>query len=130
MIVGHLLAAAGLLASGLLHLDLASDFDFVGDDIRAGTLFRVQGVVAIAVALWLLVRRRDRLPAAAALAVAAGSFAALVLSTYVRVPALGPLPELYEPIWYARKVASAVAAAVAAVAAAAVLARLQRRRLP
>ncbi len=51
MIVGHLLAAAGLVASGLLHLDLASDFDLVGDGITVGTLFRVQGVVAIAVAL-------------------------------------------------------------------------------
>lgn len=130
MIVGHLVAAAGLVASGLLHLYLAPDFDLVGEDITVGTLFRVQGVVAIAVAVWLLVRRRDRLPALVALVVGAGSFVALVLSTYVQVPALGPLPELHEPIWYEEKVASAVAAAVAALAAGAVLVRLQRSRLP
>lgn len=130
MIVGHLLAAAGLLASGLLHLDLASDFDRVGDDITVGTLFRVQAVLALAVGGWLLLRRRDRVPALAALVVGAGSFVALVVSTYVSVPALGPLPELYEPIWYDRKIASAVAAAVAALAAGAVLECLQRTRRP
>ena len=130
MIVGHLVAAAGLVASGLLHLYLAPDFDLVGEDITVGTLFRLQGVVAIADAVWLLARRRDRLPALVALVVGAGSFVALVLSTYVQVPALGPLPELHEPIWYEEKVASAVAAAVAALAAGAVLVRLQRSRLP
>lgn len=130
MIAGHLVAAAGLVVSGGLHLYLASDFDLVGDDITVGTLFRLQAVVAVAVALWLLLRRRDRVPALAALVVGAGSFLALVVSTYVRVPSLGPLPELHEPVWYDTKVASAVAAAVAALAAAAVLVRLRRSRLP
>ncbi len=130
MIAGHLVAAAGLVVSGGLHLYLAPDFDLVGDDVTVGTLFRVQAVVAFAVALWLLLRRRDRLPALAALVVGTGSFFALVVSTYVRVPSIGPLPELHEPVWYDTKVASAVAAAVAALAAAAVLTRLRRSRLP
>lgn len=130
MIVGRLLAAAGLIASGVLHLHLASDFDLVGDDITVGTLFRVQGVVATAVALWLLLRGRDRLPAAVALVVGAGSLVALVASTYVRLPSVGPFPELHEPVWYDLKVASAVAAALAALTAAYVLVRLQRTRLP
>lgn len=130
MIIGQLVAAAGLVVSGLLHLYLAPDVDLVGEDVTVGTLFRVQAVVAFTVALWLLLRRRDRLPVLVALAVGAGSFLALVVSTYVRVPSIGPLPELHEPIWYDTKVASAVAAAVAALAAAAVLTRLQRARLP
>jgi hypothetical protein len=61
------------------------------------------------VAGWLLLRRRDRLPLVAALAVGLASTAAVVLSVYVRVPALGPLPELYEPVWYRDKAVSAIA---------------------
>jgi hypothetical protein len=44
------------------------------------------------VAGWLLLRRRDRLPLLVALVLAAASTAAVVLSVYVRVPAVGPLP--------------------------------------
>ena len=75
-------------------------------------------------------RSRPLRLALAALAVGTGSLLALVVSTYVRVPSIGPLPELHEPVWYDTKVASAVAAAVAALAAAAVLTRLRRSRLP
>ena len=47
---------------------------------------------------------------------------ALVLSTYVRLPSVGPFPVLYEPVWYADKVVAAVAAGVALLAALAGLA--------
>ena len=53
----------------------------------------------------------------AAAVVAAASFLALVVSTYVQLPAFGPFPVLYEPVWYADKVVAAVAAAVALLAA-------------
>jgi hypothetical protein len=58
--------------------------------------------------------------------VAAASFAALVLSTYVRLPSVGPFPVLYEPFWYADKVVAAVAAGVALLAALAGLVRRVR----
>ena len=61
-------------------------------------------------------------------AVALGSLAALVLSVYVRIPAVGPFPELYEPIWYADKYLAAAAAAVAGVVA--LVAALSLRRRP
>jgi hypothetical protein len=72
--------------------------------------------------------RAETLAVLAALAVAAGSLTALVLSVYVRIPSIGPFPVLYEPVWYADKVAAAVAAAVATVAALAVLALRRRPR--
>ena len=49
------------------------------------------------------------------------------MSTYVRLPQVGPFPVLYEPFWYADKVVAAVAAAVALLGAAAGLAAAGRR---
>jgi len=57
----------------------------------------------------------------AALAVGFSACAAVVLYRYVELPALGPLPAMYEPVWFAKKSLSAVAEAVAAVAALAAL---------
>ena len=54
---------------------------------------------------------------------------AVVLYRYVDVPALGPLPAMYEPVWFTEKSLSAVAEAVAAIAAALGILQL-RRRLP
>ena len=128
MTVVRLLVAGALAVSGWLHLDLAATFDAVGEQITLGALFRVQGVVALLVAAWLLVQRRSWPPEAAALLVALPSAALLLLSVHVRIPALGPFPEVHEPIWYAEKTASAVAAVLAAAGAAALLAA--RRRDP
>jgi hypothetical protein len=38
----------------------------------------------------------------------ASSFAAVVISTMHQIPAIGPLPSLYEPVWYTEKTVSAV----------------------
>ena len=124
MLVVRLLVAAGLAVSAYVHLDLAGTYDGIGEQLTVGDLFRAQGVVALLVALAVLVRRR-RDTLVLALLVAAASCAAVTLSVYVRVPALGPLPELYEPVWYAEKALSALAAAVSALAA---LVLLRRRR--
>lgn len=129
-IVARVVVALALAVSGWIHLDLADTFDFVGEQITMGTLFRVQGVVALLVALWLLLARRSWLPELAALAVALPSAVAVVLSVYVRLPAIGPFPEVYEPVWYAEKYASAATAALAAVGAATFLALRRRRPVP
>jgi hypothetical protein len=130
VLVVRVLAALALGVSGAVHLDLAGSYDRLGDTLTVGTLFRVQGVVALLVAGWLLLRRRDRLPLLVALVLAAASTAAVVLSVYVRVPAVGPLPELYEPVWYLEKAAAAVAAALAAVLAGLLLGRSRSTALP
>ena len=129
MLAVRIVVALALAVSGWIHLDLADTFDAIGSTITLGALFRVQGVLALLVAGWLLVRRRDRAPLVAALLVGAASAAAVVLSVYVRVPAIGPFPELHEPVWYAEKVASAGTALLAAAGAAALLARARRGRV-
>ena len=82
--------------------------------------------MAAHVAVWVAVRA-ETLAVLAALAVAAGSLTALVLSVYVRLPSFGPFPVLYEPLWYGDKVVAAIAAGVATVAAVVALAAAGRR---
>jgi hypothetical protein len=112
----RLLTAAALVVSAYVHLDLSSSPYYAGGQLTLGALFLGQAVVAVVAALWVLVRP-SRPAYAVAAAVAATSFVALVLSTYVRLPALGPFPVLYEPVWYADKAVAATAAAVALLAA-------------
>ena len=126
----RLVVALALVVSGLIHLDLAGTFDAIGSTITLGGLFRMQGVVALLVAAWLLVQRRASLPVLAALAVGAASALAVILSVYVRIPAIGPFPEIYEPVWYAEKWASAGTALLAALGAAVLLRRERSGSVP
>ena len=98
----------------------------IRDRLTVGDLFRAQGVVSLLVATAVVTVRR-RLVLLAAVLVAAASTAAVVSSVYLRVPALGPLPELYEPVWYTEKFVSATATAVAVLVGSAAL---LRRRAP
>ncbi|MBR7827331.1 hypothetical protein KDK95_13520 [Actinospica sp. MGRD01-02] len=103
-----------------VHADLAGQFDGNGTHVTQGTLFRVQAGLAALAALLVLVRGK-RLAAAFALLIAASALGAVLLYRYVDVGALGPLPNMYEPIWYTEKTVSAIAEAVAAAAGAALL---------
>lgn len=109
-------AAAGLLVSAYIHLHLAPGYSLIGEQITERTLFRVQAVGAVLAALALLARR-TRLSWLPAALVSAGSLVALVGSVYLDVPAVGPFPPVYEPIWYAEKVVAVLSVAVALVAA-------------
>jgi hypothetical protein len=94
------LTAAALAVDGVVHLRDAGLYAGVGGGGRLGedTLFRVDAVAALVVALAVLLRPR---PVVWGLAVlAAGSAAgAAILSTYVDLGPLGPIPDLYEPTW-------------------------------
>ena len=95
--------------------------------LSQGQLFRIEaGLALAALVLVLLIPRRWT--AAIAFLVAAGGVAAVVLYRYVDVGAFGPLPNMYEPSWYAEKTYSAVAEAVAALAALAALSVPARSR--
>lgn len=61
--------------------------------------------------------RGSRLASLSAAAIAASALVAVVLYRYVDVPALGPLPAMYEPLWFPQKTATAVAEGVAVLAA-------------
>ena len=112
---------AGLAVDVYVHWNLARRFDSLkgsaSPHISQGQVFRVEAVLALAaIVLVLLVRRRMSV-AVTALLVAAGGVAAVLVYRYVDVGAVGPLPDMYDPSWYAEKTVSAVAEAVAATAA-------------
>lgn len=130
---GVLLRVLGALAlgcSGYLHLRIALDRPPLLDDgqVTLSGLFVAQAVAVLVVVVWVLARG-DALAWLAFAAVAAASLAALLLSVYVRIPAIGPLPEIYEPVWYTDKYLAAASAAAAVVVAVVALALLRRRRV-
>ena len=124
-------AAALLAVDAYVHLSDASQYDgFKSSVMSEGTLFRIQGVVAIVVAVALLIWPRI-LTWVLAILVAGSAAVAVTLYTYVNVGPLGPLPNLYENTWSPPgKVGSAVAETAAAVVSVAglVLAMRMRRR--
>ncbi len=127
---GLLLRVIGALALGYsayLHFRIASDRPplFADDKVTLSGLFVAQAVAATVVSLWVLLHG-IRLAWLAFAAVALGSLAALLLSVYVEIPAFGPLPTIYEPLWYTDKVLAAIAAGVASLVALVALATARR----
>jgi len=111
-------ATAALLAvDAFVHVTDASLYDSVTSTVSEGTLFRVEALVALVVAVALLSQPRPVVWAVAAVA-AASAAGAVLLSTYVDVGALGPLPDMYEPTWaLSGKAVSAIAEIAATVLA-------------
>ncbi|MFD3518223.1 hypothetical protein [Streptomyces sp. NPDC058657] len=125
--VARILAAAGLVVNAYVHARLADQYDAVGDTISQGVLFRIEAALAALAALLVLVWRR--LPGDAfAWLVAAGGLAALLLYRYVDVGAIGPLPNMYEPVWSSDKKLAAGAQALTIVTATLLLGSRRRRR--
>ncbi len=121
------LIAVCLVVDAIVHVHLAAGYQqSAATGIGAGNLFRIEAVAAVVVAVWVLWRGS---PASllAAFAVGSSAVVAVVLYRYVNVPAVGPLPAMYEPVWFLEKSLSAVVEAVAALAALLALA-LGRRR--
>ena len=117
-LVLRLLVAAALVVDAVVHLRLASNYQLAfPDGIGGGTLFRVEAAVAILAAAYVLIRG-SRASYALAFGVAASAFVAVVLSRYVELPAVGPIPSMYEPLWFFEKSLSAVAEGAGAVLAA------------
>jgi hypothetical protein len=115
-----LVVAAGLAIDAYVHFHLAHGYDGNKASISQGDLFRIEAAVAAVTAVLVLVFRH-RLVSALAFLVAAGGVAAVLLYRYVDMPAFGPFPQMYEPLWYTEKTVSLIAEAVAAVAAAVLL---------
>jgi hypothetical protein len=115
-----LVTAAGLGVDAYVHWQLAPGFDTLtgaaSPHISQGQLFRLEAALSL-IAMLLVLLTRNRLGAAAALLIAAGGLGAVLLYGYIDVGAFGPLPDMYDPIWYPEKTISAVAEAVAAVSA-------------
>ncbi|WP_188308881.1 hypothetical protein [Streptomyces sp. CBMA123] len=122
----RLAAAAGLAVDAAVHARLAERYDAVGDTLSQGTLFRAEAAAAsLAVLLVLLLRRRTG--DLFGWLVAASGLGALLLYRYVDVGPLGPLPNMYEPFWFADKTLAAWAEGVALVALTVLLSARGRR---
>jgi hypothetical protein len=119
-----LVAAAGLAIQAYVHFDLASQYDVIKSSVLSqGDLFRAEATVAVIAAAAVLLRPR-RYTAAFAFVVAAAGLVAVLVYQYVNVGAFGPIPNMYDPIWFPKKTLSAWAEGIAAVAALALFAML------
>lgn len=117
----------GLVIDAIVHLWLAPDYQLAfPDGLGGGTLFRIQAGVAVLAAVAVLLRP-GRTTYLVAMLVAASALIAVVVSRYVEIPQIGPLPSMYEPLWFFEKVLSAVGEAFAAVGAL-ILLVLSRKR--
>ena len=113
----RLVCAAGLAVDARVHLKLASAYDAIKSSVVSqGDLFRIEAGLAIVAALLILVVHR-KVVALVALAVAGGGLAALLVYRYFDLGAIGPLPPMYEPIWYSDKTNTCIAQAVSTLAA-------------
>lgn len=123
----RVIVVAALVLDAVVHLRLVSGYQ-AGQPagIGTGNVFRIASTLAIVAALWVLLRG-SRAAYAAAFAVAFSAVVAVVLYRYVDVPQLGPIPPMYEPIWFFEKTLSAVAEGVGAIAAAIGVATTGRR---
>lgn len=123
--------ASALVVDAVVHWRLAQEYGvaFPGG-IGGDAVFRIEAVVALLAGVFVLYNG-SRAAWAAAFLVLASAFMAVVLYRYVEMPQLGPIPSMYEPIWYREKAISAAAeGAGAALAAAGLLANARRRPAP
>jgi hypothetical protein len=95
-------AALGLVLDAWVHAYLAGRYDGVTASISEGNLFRAEAAAASLAALLVLVWRKPAGDVFAWVTAAAG-LAALLVYRYVDIGAFGPLPNMYDPFWYADK---------------------------
>lgn len=127
LLVLRLAVVVGLAVDAYVHIDLAPAYAGPGGVLDEQNLFLVESGVAIVVAVWVLATGR-RTAALAAVVVAASALAAVLSSRYVDLGAIGPFPDLYEPVWYPEKAVAAVGEALALLAAVLLVLRLPRGR--
>jgi hypothetical protein len=125
----RLLAAAGLAVDSYVHFDLAGTYSEAGGAISEGLLFRAEAVVALLAAIFIVVTGR-RAAYLAGLVIAASALAAILVARYVDLGPIGPLPDMYDPVWFGEKLLAASGEAVALFAAAAGIALMSSRRAP
>ncbi|WP_427172769.1 hypothetical protein [Arthrobacter sp. 92] len=124
----RVLTAVALFIDAAVHLHLAPGYQAASSTgIGQGNLFLLEAAAAVVAALYVLVRG-SRAAYALAFAVALSAFAAVLLYRYVDIPAFGPFPAMYDPVWFFEKSLSAVAEGAGALLAAAGLARPGNRR--
>jgi hypothetical protein len=118
----------GLAIDAYTHFDLAAQYQFNRTStVSQETLFRIEAVLAIVAAVAIIVRA-NVWTVLLAVAVAGGGLALLLIYRYVNVGELGPIPNMYEPLWFTEKSWSAAGEAVATLAGLALLVNVVRGR--
>ncbi|MFD1716356.1 hypothetical protein [Georgenia deserti] len=108
---------AALAVDAVVHYRSAGPMGLAAPGgIGGDTLFRVQATAAVLAAVFLLITGSRIAYSLAALA-ALSALVPVLLYTLVDVPALGPIPSMYDPTWSAPKLVSAAAEALALVLA-------------
>lgn len=109
----RLCTAAGLGIDAYVHADLA------GVEIHTeGVLFGIEAGGSSLAALLLVITGIRRAYVFAFL-IAVSAFAAIMVYRYIDIGAIGPIPNMYEPVWFSEKTLAAVAEGSAMVTAAA-----------
>lgn len=112
-LVLRILAAAALAVDTGVHLRLAPGYQAAAPDgIGEGNLFLAEALTAAVAGIYVLVRG-SRPAWVLVLLTAGGGLAALLLYRYLDIPAFGPFPAMYEPVWFFDKTLTALAQALA-----------------
>ncbi|HEY2878485.1 hypothetical protein [Nocardioides sp.] len=114
----RIVTAAALSVDAFVHNDLASRYDANQGTgpVSQGDLFRIEAVASVVVALALLISGRWFVWVVALL-VAASAVGAVLLYRYHDPGELGPMPDMYEPLWFREKTVAAIAEGIAVVTA-------------
>jgi hypothetical protein len=110
--------SVALAVDAIVHVRMAADYQLAAPGgIGQGNLFRIEAAVAVAVGLYVLFIG-SRTAFTAAFLVTASALAAVLVYRYIDVPSIGPIPSMYEPLWFFQKSLSAVAEGAGALLAA------------
>ncbi|MGO4234630.1 hypothetical protein [Pseudarthrobacter sp. YAF2] len=124
----RLFTALALFIDAGVHLFLAPGYQNAQPGtVSQGTLFLLEAAAALVAGIFVLLRG-SRAAYAVALLVALSAFAAVMLYRYVDIPAIGPIPAMYDPVWFFSKTLSAVAEGAGALLAAGGLALASGKR--
>lgn len=113
-LITRLVVASGLAIDAYVHVDLAHTYAEVSGGIGEGNLFRLEAIVSALVAAAALLIG-NRMAYAAGLIVGVSAAVLAVIATNTPIGPFGPIPDLYDPVWYPEKTLSVVAEVVAAV---------------
>ena len=102
------LVVLALVVDTVIHLRLAPQMELAAPGgIGGGWIFRLQAIAALLVAAFLLLRG-SRWAYLIAAIVLVSVFGAVLTYAFVDLPAIGPIPPMYDPLWYPEKTLSAV----------------------
>jgi hypothetical protein len=118
----RLVTAAMLALDAYVHADLARLYDNNRDaTLTQGDVFRIEAGLAAFAALAVLVLTWGTVWAlltwALAIVVAASALGAVMIYAHYEIGRLGPLPDMYEPLWYSEKRQAAIAEGIATATA-------------